>query len=165
MATPFLGEIRMFGGNFAISGWALCNGQTLPISEYSALFALIGTTYGGDGQNTFALPNLQSRIPVHQGSGFVIGQIAGEENHTLLSNELPTHTHPVGAQTAGSASTPSGNYFGGGGPNIYKTSSPTGTMNSGVVAPNAGGLPHDNQMPFLVVNFIIALEGIFPTRN
>lgn len=165
MATPFLGEIQMFGGNFAISGWALCDGRALQIAEYSALYTLIGTTYGGDGINTFNVPDLRGRIPVHQGNGFVMGQAAGEETHTLTTGELPSHTHSVAAQTNGNSSTPAGNVFAGGGPTVYKAGASSGSLSSRAVLSNNGSQPHDNMMPFLVVNFIIALNGIFPSRN
>ncbi len=164
MANPFIGEIRMFGGNFAPAGWAFCNGQLISISQNDALFALIGTTYGGDGVQTFALPNMQGRIPVHQGSGFVQGQLAGEENHTLITQEIPAHPHVVQAANQATSNVAAGNLYGGGGLKAFKAA-PGGTMNAGVVKVNAGGLPHDNMMPFLVVSFIIALVGIFPSRN
>jgi microcystin-dependent protein len=165
MGQPFVGEIRMFGGNFAPAGWMFCNGQLLPISEYATLFNLIGTTYGGDGQNTFALPNLQGRLPIHQGSGFVIGQLSGEENHTVTTNEIPSHTHSVNAKGQFTSGSPSGNVFAGGGASVYKAGAPTSTMNPGVVKANAGGQPHNNLMPFLAVSFIISLFGIYPSRS
>ena len=165
MATPFIGEIRMFGGNFAPVNWALCNGQLLAISENTALFQLIGTTYGGDGQNTFALPNLQGRIPVHQATGFVIGQLAGEEAHTLTVNEIPSHVHTLVAATTATTNTPNGNHWGGGGANLYKPGPASAAMNATAVTIAGGSQPHDNMMPFLVVNFIIALFGIFPSQN
>src|SRR5271165_1783024 len=115
MASPFLGEIRMFGGNFAPQGWALCNGQLLAISQNDALFALIGTTYGGDGQQTFGLPDLQCRIPLHQGAAFIIGQKGGEENHTLIVSELPQHTHTVLGMGQATTNSVGGNVYGGGG--------------------------------------------------
>lgn len=163
MSNPYLGEIRMFAGNFPPQGWAFCNGQLLAISQNDALFALIGTTYGGDGQNTFALPDLRGRLPLHQGSGFVQGQRAGEENVTLTSQQIPSHSHTVGAKTSATAATPSGNVYGGGVTPIFRAS-PSTTMNAAMVGPT-GGQPHDNMMPFLVISFIIALEGIFPTQN
>jgi microcystin-dependent protein len=164
VSQPFLGEIRMFAGNFAPVGWALCNGQVLPISENDALFNLIGTTYGGDGTNTFALPNLQSRVPIHQSSNYVIGQAAGEENHTLIVSEIPTHTHTVAALTNANSTSPKGNVYGGNNLTIYTTAAST-TMNPLVVASNNGGLPHNNIMPYLAVNFIIALAGVYPSQN
>jgi microcystin-dependent protein len=164
MSQPFVGEIRMFGGNFAPAGWAFCNGQTMAISENTTLFALIGTTYGGDGVTTFNLPDLQGRIPIHQGNGFVIGQKAGEENHTLTLNEIPSHNHSVGAATAASMNGVGGAVYGGGGVAAYKGAT-AATMNAGVVQNNSGGQPHDNMMPFAVVSFIISLFGIFPSQN
>lgn len=165
MGQPFIGEIRMFGGNFAPANWAFCNGQLLPISQYDALFALIGTTYGGDGQNTFGLPNLACRVPIHQGSGFVIGQISGEENHTLISTEIPSHTHAVNAKTQFTSGAAANNVYAGGGSAVYKAAPASATMNAAMVRPNAGNLPHSNIMPFLAVSFIIALFGIFPSRS
>src|SRR5438067_596375 len=132
MSDPYIGEIRMFGGNFAPVGWLLCQGQILPISQYDVLFNLIGTTYGGDGQNTFALPNLASRMPVHQGSGYVLGQMAGVETVTLTRNQLPVHTHqPVAAAVAQSQS-PSNNYWASYANLEYSVAAPSAPM-----APNA----------------------------
>lgn len=169
---PYLGEIRMFGGNFAPQGWALCNGQLLPISENDALFALIGTTYGGDGQTTFALPDLQGRVFIHQGTNprtgttYDMGEQSGTENVTLLTPQLPNHSHVVvGQKENGSAETPNGNYFAQSTNATYSTNAPNATMASGLVVPAGGGQPHDNMMPYLAVNFIIALQGIFPSQN
>lgn len=164
MSQPFVGEIRMFGGNFAPVGWAFCNGQLMAISENTALFQLIGTTYGGDGQSTFGLPNLQGRIPVHVGPGFVQGQLSGEESHTLTVQEIPGHTHTVAAMSQAATNSASGNLYAGGGLKAYKAAAGA-TMNAGVVKNNSGGQPHDNMMPFLVVSFIIALFGVFPSQN
>jgi microcystin-dependent protein len=164
MATPFLGEIRMFGGNFAPYGWALCNGQLLQIDAYSALFALLGTTYGGNGTTTFGLPDLQGRIPLHTSTGYIQGQKAGEENHTLTIQEIPAHPHAVAGMGTGTTNVGPANLYGGGGLKAYKAA-PSGTMNAAVVKNNPGGQPHNNMMPFLVVTFIIALDGIFPVRN
>ena len=165
MGQPFIGEIRMFGGNFAPAGWMFCNGQLVPISQYPALFNLIGTTYGGDGQNTFARPNLAGRIPIHQGTGFVIGQLAGEENHTLTTNEIPAHSHTVNAKGQFTSGSPAGNVFAGGGASVFKSGAPTAQMNAGVVKANSGGQPHSNIMPFQAVSFIISMFGIFPTQG
>ena len=166
MSQPYLGEVRMFGGNFAPLGWALCNGQQLAISDNSALFNLIGTTYGGDGQNTFALPNLQSRVPIHQGPGYVQGQSGGEENHTLTVNELPVHTHAVPALTNANSATPSGTVYGGGTAYPIYTPTPSATMNPAMVsANNAGTVGHSNIMPYLTINFIIALTGVYPSQS
>ena len=169
MGQPFVGEIRMFGGNYAPEGWQFCNGQLLPINENPALFELIGTIYGGDGQNTFALPDLQCRLPIHNGTGpggtFIIGQRAGEESHTLTLNEIPLHPHAVTAKATATSGSPSGNVFGGGSVSIYKAPPPTATMNAGMVLNNSGGTPHNNMMPSLCLSFIISLYGIFPTQS
>lgn len=165
MAEPYLGEIRIVGFNFAPVGWAFCNGQLLAISENSALFELIGTTYGGDGQATFALPNLQGRMPVHQASGFELGEIAGTETVTLNLNEIPAHTHALSAQTAaGSGPSPTGAVWASSALEQFSTGTPTTSM--APLLGNAGGdLPHDNLPPYLVVNYVIALEGIFPSQG
>lgn len=159
----------MFGGNFAPSGWAFCNGQLVAISQNEALFALIGTTYGGDGVSTFALPNLQSRIPIHQGTdrqgtGWVQGQLSGTENVTLTLQQIPSHNHTVNANASGGSSNPTGNTYGGGDP-MFSTNTPSVTMSNKVISNNSGSLPHPNLMPFLTVSFIISLFGIFPSRN
>jgi microcystin-dependent protein len=166
---PFLGEIRMFGGNFAPRGWAKCDGQLLAISQNDALFALLGTTFGGDGVNTFGLPDLRSRIPIHQGQGpglgqYIIGQQAGTESVTLTTQQLPAHNHLMNA-VAATTNTPANNTFGSGGLSIFKAGPPTATMAAGTIVPSGGSQPHDNIMPSLVVTFIIALEGIFPSQN
>jgi microcystin-dependent protein len=156
----------MFGGNFAPQGWALCNGQLLAISESPALFNLIGTIYGGDGTNTFALPNLLSRVPLHQGGGLTLGQLGGEEAHTLTVGEIPSHTHSVPALATANSASPSGMVYGGGTPDAIYTAAPSTTMNSAMVGPNnpgAGG--HENMMPYLAINFIIALNGIYPSQG
>jgi microcystin-dependent protein len=159
----------MFGGNFAPVGWAFCNGALLAISQYDALYALIGTTYGGDGQNTFALPDLRGRIPVHQGNyqgtNYIQGQLAGTETVTLTTNQMPAHTHQVVARTSATAASPSGAVYGGNTESIYKAGNPSAQMNAGMIGIGGGSQPHSNMMPYLVVNFIIALEGIFPSRN
>ena len=169
MSNPYVGEIRMFGGNFAPAGWALCNGQLLPISENDVLFNLIGTTYGGDGQSTFALPNLQSRLPLHQGTGFVIGQAAGVESVTLTTQQIPAHNHVPQCQTASNQQQGPGNgLWAATAPattQIYANTAPGAAMNVGAVGPAGGSQPHDNMMPFLAVNFIISLFGIFPSQN
>ena len=167
MSQPYVGEIRMVGFNFAPNGWALCDGAVLPISQNPTLFQLIGTTYGGDGQQTFALPNLQGRLPFHVGPGFALGQAGGEEGVTLTSTTIPGHTHtPAGVSSKGSQPSPSGAVFAGasGGTNPYSTSTGAATLNAGAVANAGGGQPHDNMHPFLVVNFIISLFGIFPSQ-
>jgi microcystin-dependent protein len=163
MSSPYVGEIRMFGGNFAPLGWMLCQGQELPISEFDVLFNLIGTTYGGDGQQTFALPNLSSRFPVHQGSGYVMGQAAGVEQVTLTVSQMPVHSHGQLAAAA-DATTPSpANAV----PAAWADGQFASTGPDSTLAPNALGLsggsqPHDNMPPYLCINFIISLYGIFP---
>ncbi len=157
----------MFAGNFAPQGWALCQGQTLAISDNNALFALIGTTYGGDGQTTFNLPNLSSRVPVHQGSGYVMGQLAGQEIVTLTVGQIPQHTHGVLCNAASSSSpAPAGALPGATGANSFAPgASANATMNPATVLAAGGSQPHENLMPFLCVNFIISLFGIFPSQN
>jgi microcystin-dependent protein len=180
MAEPFLGEIRMVGWNFAANGWALCNGQLMPISQYQALFALLGTTYGGDGVQTFALPNLQGRVPIHQGTGpglspYTIGELAGSENITLLTNQMPQHNHLVAVSNQpGAVSDPTnatlaqGNSGSGRAPVLisdYVSSAATGSLAPTTISIAGGNQPHSNIQPFLCINFIIALNGIFPSRN
>lgn len=173
MADPFIGEIFMAGFNFPPVGWASCNGSFLPISQFDALFALIGTTYGGDGQSTFALPNLQSRIPIHVGQGlglpnFTLGQIGGVENVTLALGNLPSHTHTVQvSNNAGTSSTPSNTLTLGSGAEAELYTPEAADVSSGMAVSGGvgGNAPHENIMPFLAVNFFIALEGIFPSRN
>jgi microcystin-dependent protein len=162
----FIGEIRMFAGNFAPVEWALCQGQSLPIAGNDALFALIGTTYGGDGQTTFNLPNLSSRLPVHQSSGYPLGQAGGAEQVTLSTQQIPMHGHPMfAAHVTGSQVTPSGNLpansF-----NVtpYINDSPAANMNAKAISSVGGSQAHDNMQPFLCINFIIALTGIFPSQ-
>lgn len=172
MSNPYVGEIRMFAGTFAPNGWALCNGQLLPISENEALFALIGTWYGGDGSETFALPNMQGRIPVHQGNAtfggnFAIGEAAGVESVTLTAATTPTHTHAF--QTNGAvANTPNAanNLLGVASQvSMYFGDVPNQPMNAGAVGATGGSQPHGNMMPFLTLNFIISLYGIFPSPS
>lgn len=166
MSEPFLAEIRLFTFNFAPKGWALCNGQLLPINQNQALFSLLGTTYGGNGQTTFALPNLQGRVPIHFGSGFLLGESAGEETHTLTAAELPAHTHPVVASSnVPTQPGPVNNFWPNGGGAIPYASNSDTTMDPQAVAPLGGGQAHENRPPFLVVNFCIALQGIFPPQN
>jgi microcystin-dependent protein len=168
MATPFLGEMRWFSFNFAPSGWAFCNGQTLAISQNQALFSLLGTTYGGNGQSTFALPNMQGNVPVHAGSGFVQGQSGGEANHTLTVGEIATHTHAANAvNSPGNSANPLGAYWGGStiGDTIYSTAAPDQSMIAGTVGTAGGGQAHPNMQPYLPLNLCIALQGTFPSRN
>ncbi len=163
MSQQFIGEIKIISWNYAPQGWAFCNGQLLPINQNQALFSLFGTTYGGNGQTTFALPNLQGRTPVHFGSGITLGQSAGEVAHTLITSELPAHTHLPAANSAlanqGSAAN---NYWSGTG---SYAPSPSGGMSSSDVLPTGGSQPHQNWSPYLVLNFIVALQGIFPSQN
>ncbi|HXZ29371.1 MAG TPA: tail fiber protein [Terriglobales bacterium] len=164
MGTPFLSEIKIISFNFAPKGWALCNGQILPINQNQALFALLGTTYGGNGQTNFALPNLQGRVPVHMGSGFTLGQVGGEAAHTLIISELPAHTHQaVGSPANPTLPSPAGNLWCAN-PSLYNGSSNT-AMNAADITSTGGSQPHDNMSPYLVLNFIIALQGIFPSQN
>jgi microcystin-dependent protein len=170
---PYIGEIRMFGGSFAPFGWSFCNGSLLPISQYAALFQLIGTTYGGDGQNTFAVPDLQGRLPVHQGQGaglsnYVIGTKAGVETVTLVVSQLPTHNHgALGSQTGSSVSNPANNTWGNSqitNKSFGPGTSANGTMNNASINNSGNSLPHNNLMPFQVLSFIIALQGVYPSQ-
>ena len=165
MAQPYVGEIRMFAGNFAPSGWMFCEGQLLSISENETLFQLIGTTYGGDGQETFALPDLRGRIPIHQGNGFILAEQSGAEEITLTVNQIPAHSHPLLASTGpGNANTPAGNVTGeSAAVKVYASDQPTVNMSPIAVAPVGGSQPHTNFQPYLCVNFIISLFGIFPS--
>jgi microcystin-dependent protein len=174
MSTPFVGEIRMFAGTFNPRGWLLCNGALVSISQLEVLFVLIGTTYGGDGVNTFGLPNLQGRRPVHQGQGpglstYVIGTLAGSESVTLTAALLPVHTHAVSAVSASAATstTPTGNLWATWSDDQYDTSgAPNATLASSAIGNSGGGnLPHSNISPFLAVNFIICTQGVFPSQN
>jgi microcystin-dependent protein len=166
MSTPYIGEIRLFAGNFAPVGWLLCQGQLLPISQYDVLFNLIGTTYGGDGVETFALPNLASRIPYHQGSGYVLGQAGGVEQVTLTQQQLPIHTHAANANSPNAnQSAPAGNVWGAGTLTNYSTQPADTAMNPAALTPAGSSQPHDNMPPFLCVNFIIATEGIYPSPS
>ena len=172
MSQPFIGEIRMVGFNYPPLGWAACNGQLLPISEYDALFALIGTTYGGDGQSTFALPDLRGRLPLHMGQGqglsiYPIGQASGTESETLNTLQMPIHQHSVMVARDGTrTSSPAGNMLASGEADVYTHD--TGTpvpMSPQEVASVGSTQSHPNMHPFLCVNFVIALYGIFPSRN
>jgi len=164
VSSPYIGEIRMFGGNFAPVGWLLCQGQLLPISQYDTLFNLIGTTYGGDGQSTFALPDLSSRLPVHQGSGFTLGQEAGAETVTLTTQQLPVHSHaPLGSSSAATSTSPAGAVWATWADKQYTSATPAAAMHAAALAPSGGSQPHENMPPFLALNFIIATEGIYPS--
>jgi microcystin-dependent protein len=171
MSEPFVGEIRLVGFNFAPVNWALCNGQSLAISQFEVLFTLIGTTYGGDGVNTFNLPNLQSRIPFHMGSNsngdnFVIGQSAGSESVTLITQQIPAHSHTLAANSGtGGQPSPAADVWAGSTLDQFSTGAPANSMSPNGTANSGGSLPHDNVAPVLVVNFVISLFGIFPSQN
>jgi len=166
MSSPFIGEIRMFAGNFAPVGWAFCNGALMPIDQNDALFNLIGTTYGGDGQSTFALPDLQSRIPIHVGPGFALGQQAGVESVTLITSQMPAHNHvPQANSSAGTQSDPAGGVWAQSTLGQFSSAAPTLPMAPVALGSSGGSQPHDNMMPFLVVNFILSLFGIFPSQT
>ncbi|MCX7557401.1 tail fiber protein [Xanthomonadaceae bacterium JHOS43] len=165
MAQPYVGEIRMFAGNFEPAGWMFCEGQLLPISEYVTLFQLIGTTYGGDGQSTFALPDLRGRLPLHTGNGFILAETGGAEEITLTVNQIPSHGHPLlGAAVTGDQISPS-NAMLANSLNVtpYINDAPNGNMNPSAVSSIGGSQPHTNFQPYLCVNFIISLFGIFPS--
>ena len=165
MAQPYVGEIRMFAGNFAPAGWMFCEGQLLPISEYETLFQLIGTTYGGDGESTFALPDLRGRIPIHQGNGFILAETGGAEQITLTVSQIPAHTHPLLASTNVSQDTnPQGKVLGqSGAALLYIQDTTDSNMSVQAVTPVGGNQPHTNFQPYLCVDFIISLFGIFPS--
>ena len=166
MAEPFLAEIRIVSFNFAPQGWAMCNGQFLPINQNQALFSLLGTTYGGNGQTNFALPDFRGRIPIHQGGGFLLGQKAGEEFHTLNLQEMPAHNHTLQAsKTAATTPTLNGNMLAQASGGIYGNPSSLTTIIPTTITNVGGSQAHENRQPFLVLNFIIALQGIFPSRN
>jgi microcystin-dependent protein len=175
MTDPFVAEIRIFSGNFAPSGWALCNGQLMPISQNTALFSLLGTTYGGDGKSTFALPNLQDSAPLQQGLGgglslYDLGQQAGTSTVTLLTSEIPSHTHVASAVNAlGNANSPAGASWAEGGvgrqlDQLYSTATPNRQMSPAATSVAGSSFPHNNMSPYLCLTFIIALQGVFPAR-
>jgi microcystin-dependent protein len=175
MSNPFVAEIRIFSGNFAPKGWAFCNGQLLPISQNTALFSLLGTTYGGDGKSTFALPNLMGSAPLQPGQGpglsqRDLGEQSGEPNVTLLTTELPSHTHVASAVNAlGNSNSPAGAVWAEGGigrqlDQNYSTAAPNRTMSPGATSIAGGSVPHNNMSPYLGLTFIIALQGVFPPR-
>lgn len=173
MSQPYVGEVRLFGGNFAPAGWMFCEGQLLPISEYETLFNLIGTTYGGDGQSTFALPDMRGRLPMHFGNGYVLAETGGAEEVTLTVNQIPSHTHPLvgmaptGAAPQGNAThqTPVAHMPAGGTIKAFATTSPNVLMNAAAVDSVGGSQPHTNMMPYVCINFIISIFGVFPSQN
>lgn len=172
MSEPYIGEIRIFAGNFAPRGWAFCNGQLVSIAQNNALFALLGTVYGGDGVSTFGLPNLQGRSPVHFGQGpglspYTLGQTGGVEEVTLTTNQIPTHNHLLAGGTTGTQASPAGGLHGTTPARDYRYSSQVAgaTLNAAVVQSTGSNLPHENLAPYLAMSFIIATEGVFPSRN
>ena len=167
MAEPFLSEIRIFSFGFAPKGWALCNGQLLPINQNQPLFSLLGTTFGGDGRVNFALPNLQGNVPIHVGSGHTLGEKGGEQAHTLNMNEMTQHIHTANAtSTNGGVIIPTGNLLAGGTPQLYHVPDNNLTpLNAATVSNVGGSQAHQNMQPFLTLNFSIALQGIFPSPN
>jgi microcystin-dependent protein len=172
MSEPFLSEIKIVSFNFPPKGWALCNGQLLPINQNQALFSLLGTTYGGDGRVNFALPNLRGRTPIHEGSGHTLGEAAGATAVTINAQSMPTHTHflnnnmaVVDANTNANQGAPGGFNWANYGKTQWCTSAPNAAMNPQAVTNVGGSQPHTNMMPYLVLNFIIALQGIFPSQN
>lgn len=173
MSTPFLSEIKIFSCNFAPKGWALCNGQLLPINQNQALFSLLGTTYGGNGQTNFALPDLRGNVPLHEGSGHTLGEKAGQQAHTLTISELPTHVHDFSQNTAvvsasanATVGPPTNNYWANNGHTAYSTGGVSlGAMSPQAVSNVGGSQAHQNMQPYLVLNFCIALQGIFPSQN
>jgi microcystin-dependent protein len=165
VATPFLGEVRIVSFGFAPKGWAVCNGQVLPINQNQALFSLLGTMYGGDGRTNFALPNLQGRVPIHLGGGFIQGQNGGEQNHTLTIQEQPMHEHVAqGTTTNADSPLPGGNLLGAAN-NMYTPAANLTPLHPSSIANAGGGQPHENMQPYLTLNFCIALQGIFPSPN
>jgi microcystin-dependent protein len=167
MSDAYLGEIRMFGGNYAPVGWAVCDGSVVSISQNEALYSLLGTTYGGDGVTTFAVPDLRGRAPMHQAGGYPLGQKGGTESVTLLTNNLASHAHTPMAQSAnGTASSPSGTVWAGNSDYAcFATQNPSAAFNPGTIGPSGGNQPHENMMPFTTINFIIAVEGIYPSQG
>lgn len=167
MATPYIGEIRPFSFAFPPKGWALCNGQLLPINQNQALFSLLGTTYGGNGTTTFALPDLRGRMVLHEGGGYTLGESAGEVGHTLTVAEMPAHTHtPRGSTAVGNLPSPAGAVWAeDNGDNTTYASTGNEPMSSKAIATTGASQPHENEMPYLTINYCIALQGIFPSRN
>jgi microcystin-dependent protein len=169
MANPFIGEIKLVGFSFAPVGWAFCNGALVAIAQNPALFQLIGTTYGGDGQNTFGLPNLQGRVPIHFGNAFVQGQLGGSEGVSLTSQQVPNHAHTATqcSSKPGTSGTPTAGsiWAGSAKGSLYNNNAPSVNMAANTLGPAGNGQPHNNLQPSLAINYIIALEGIYPTQN
>jgi microcystin-dependent protein len=167
VAQPYVGEIRIFAGNFAPAGWMFCDGQLLPISENETLFNLIGTTYGGDGENTFGLPDLRGRLPLHQGNGFALAQAGGVETVTLQTQQIPTHNHPMMASTAAGTQNAPSKSVTAASPSVllYVGDVTDNNLAASAVSPTGGSQPHNNFQPYLCVNFIISLFGIFPSQT
>lgn len=172
MADPFVSEIRIFSFNFAPKGWAFCNGQILPLSQNTALFSLLGTTYGGNGSSNFALPDMQGRAPMHPGQGqglslHDLGETGGSETVTLIESEIPAHSHTLSVASLNSQSTaPTNNSLGRGNPvKVYTSGGTAVTMGTNSILPTGGSLPHNNMMPYLTMSFCIALQGVFPPRG
>jgi microcystin-dependent protein len=165
MSTPFLGQLMLVPWAFAAKGWALCNGQLLAINQNQALFSILGTTYGGDGRVNFALPNLPGRTPVGMGNGIPQGQSAGEASHTLTISEVPAHVHTVSAVSPATSGEPGGALLAGGGLAAFNSPTNMAAMNLGTLASFGGSQPHENRQPYLVLNWCIALQGIFPSQN
>ena len=165
MAQPYVGEIRIFAGNFAPAGWMFCEGQLLPISENETLFQLIGTTYGGDGQSTFGLPDLHGRLPLHQGNGFILAETGGAEEITLTQSQIPAHSHSLLASAGpGNLNSPAGNLPGeSAAVKIYVAEQPTASLSTAAATVTGGSQAHTNFQPYLCLNFIISLFGIFPS--
>ena len=167
MSQPYVGEIRLFAGNFAPLNWAFCDGQVLSIADNVVLFELIGTTYGGDGQVTFQLPDLRGRVPVHQGAGVVQGEAGGQETVTLSASQMPAHTHAMRASASPASVTqgPSGVVASSAAMRLYGSGAPTMAMDPNALAQAGGGQPHENMPPFVALNYIISLFGLFPSQN
>jgi len=169
MSEPFIAEIKIFASNFAPRGWAFCNGQVLPIAQNSALFSLVGTTYGGDGQTTFALPNLQGRAAMHPGTGpglspRRLGESGGAAAVNLSAAEIPTHNHPMNGAPSADQASPDASHGLGNAP-MYATPGPTLAMGANAIGSTGGSLPHNNLQPYLAINYVIALQGIYPPRS
>ncbi len=172
MSEPFVSEIKIISWGFAPQGWAFCNGQLLPINQNQALFALLGTTYGGNGQTNFALPDLRGKAPISFGNGFTLGQTGGQTAHTLTQSEMPAHQHLLSTNLAAASATtnadlgdPTGNYWANSGKATWSTSPPNAAMHPSAVTNVGGSQPHNNMQPYLALNFIIALQGIFPSQT